>query len=138
MMTMVFLIAALSLASTVYCWCDIQGGRPRSITLRQITLIMDREILNRIFGKPDARYRYTLTPPMQAALLRARAWYAYSEMAADLLCMYGAARFINGEAPPALAGSFLLLAGLCQAVNIVHSLWLVRKWGWQIRDETGE
>jgi hypothetical protein len=138
MMTMVFLIALVSLGSTVYCWNDIQRGHPRILSLRQITLIMDREALNRLFGKPDANFRYTLSPEMLAALLRSRSWYVYSEMAADMLCLYGASRYLNGVAPPSLAATFVLLAVLCQAVNIVYSLWLVHKWGWQIREEMGE
>lgn len=135
MMLVIFFTALLSLASYLYCWNDIRRGRPHIISLRQVTLIMDRNALNRLFGQPQPDYRYALPLETLARLIKAKQGYVYLEMAADALCMLGAWRYLTGAAPEALEEWFILLAALCQGVNIVYSMWLVWKWGDQIREE---
>ena len=131
----IFLVSLLSLASYLYCVNDIRGGRPHIVSLRQVTLIMDRKRLSRLFGEPDAGFRYTLAPDTLAAFIKARQGYVYVEMAADLMCMLGAWRYMTGMAPAALEYWFVPLAALCQGVNLAYSMWLVWKWGSQIREE---
>lgn len=131
----VFLIATLSLASYLYCWNDIRRGHPHILSLRQITLVMDREALNRMFGAPDARYRYALAPEALAGVIRARRFYAYSEMAIDAVCALAMWSVVTHRALPVFEDWLVLLAGLAQGINLAYSLWLVRKWGWQIREE---
>ncbi len=134
----IFLVSLLSLASNLYCWNDIKSGRPHIISLRQITLIMDRHVLNRIFGEPQPGYRYPLSPSVLTQFIRARRGYVYREMTADLLCMLAAWRYWTGMAPAALEAWFVLIAGLCQGISLVYSLWLVRKWGHQIHEEISD
>lgn len=138
MLVIIFFIAAISLASNLYCWKDIKNGRPHIISLRQITLIMDRNVLNRYFGPPETGYYYTLPDEALHRLIRACRVRIYWEAAADLVCMLGAWRTMAGVASPAFSTWFLLAAALCQGINIAFSVWLVYKWGWQIREELGE
>lgn len=131
----VFLIATLSLASYLYCWNDVRRGRPHILSLRQVTLIMDREALNRLFGAPGPGYRYVLSAENVAAIARSRRVYVYSEIALDAICMLAAWSVVTHQALPALEDWLVLLAGLAQAINLAYSMWLIRKWGWQIREE---
>lgn len=135
LLTLIFIAAALSLISYVYCWQDIQRGQPHIISLRQITGIMDRNRITRLFGAPKPGYYYTLTPAMQAILTRRRQRFFYLECAADAVCAIGAWHFITAPSGTLTVGSFIVLAGLCQGINFFWSMWLVRKWAHQIREE---
>ncbi len=131
----IFIFASLSLVSYVYCWADIKSGRPHILSLRQITNIMDRNRLNELFGKPEPGFFYKLSPEMLAKLIRMRQPFFLRECATDIVCIYGAWRFMTSEAPLLLLWLFVVLAMLCQAVNLLYSLILVKKWGGQIREE---
>lgn len=131
----IFIISALSLISYVYCWQDIKTGRPHIITLRQITSIMDRKQLNILFGPPEPGYYYKLLPEMVTYLQNTYRLYYIRECAADIVCMAGVWRYMH--APDSAPGQiiFILLALTCQGINIIYSLWLVRKWRDQLREE---
>lgn len=132
---LVFCAAGLSLLSYLYCWHDIQSGAPHIISLRQVTSIMDRERLNRLFGAPEPGYIYKLNPQRLKSFVRRHRYYIWRECAADLICMVGAWRYLAGDADPQGLPLFLLLATLCQGINILWSLYLVRKWAHQIKEE---
>jgi len=131
----IFIASALSLVSYVYCWNDIKSGRPHIITLRQITSIMDRNRLNALYGSPEPGYYYRLPPETLAAMLARYRWFYIRECAADLVCMLGVWRYMQGASHPNGQTIFIALALTCQAVNILYSLWLVRKWRDQLREE---
>lgn len=131
----IFIIAALSFLSYLYCWNDIQGGRPHIISLRQITNIMDRNVLDLLFGPHEPGYYYALSTEKLAIFRRAWGKYFYREITADGLCMLGAYRYMTGAAPGEWMGVFILLAALCQGINVYYSLRLVRQWAHQIREE---
>lgn len=126
---------ALSLVSYLYCWHDIKRGKPHIISLRQITGIMDRNRLDSLLGRHDGRYFYNLSPDVRTRLLNGRREFVYGECAADLVCMLGAGRYFSGAAAESTQGWFILIAGLCQAINFAYSTHLVRKWSHQIREE---
>jgi hypothetical protein len=134
LLTLIFLSATLSLVSYSYCWHDIKTGRPHIISLRQITTIMDRHRLNAMFGPPGAGYRYKLSPQMLRTLVKGRIFYFYSETAADCVCLVGSYLYLTKQVQ-ASVGWFILLAVICQAVNVAHSILLVRKWSHQIKEE---
>ncbi len=135
LLIVIFITAGLSLVSYIYCWQDIKTGRPHIITLRQITSIMDRNRLTALYGAPEPGYYYTLAPAQVSALLKRYRAYYFTECTADAVCMLGVWRYmqIPGEVPGQTL--FLALAILCQGINIIYSLWLVRKWRDQLREE---
>jgi hypothetical protein len=135
---MIALASALSLLSYSYCWHDIKTGHPHIISLRQMTNVMDRNRLNNLFGRHDNRYRYHLSPPMLKSFIKNRQWFYHSEMTADAVCLAGAYLYLNADVSAASVGWFILLAGACQVINFAYSIWLVRKWAHQIREELGE
>jgi hypothetical protein len=129
------IVAALSLLSYLYCWSDIKSGRPHIIALRQITMVMDRARLNQWFGNPEPGYYYQLTPAQVASIIRSRRWFYVSECAADSVCLIGAWRVMIGAASEGTVVPFIILATLCQSINLLYSLWLIRKWRDQIQEE---
>lgn len=131
----IFLAAALSLLSYLYCWWDIQSGSPHIISLRQITNIMDRHLLDRIFGAHKEGYVYELSPQKLAFIRLVWGGYYYRELAADTICMIGAYYYMTQAAAPAFVLLFIVLATTCQAINFVFSIRLVRRWKHQIREE---
>lgn len=135
LLVIIFIAAALSMMSYIYCWQDIKSGRPHIITLRQITSVMDRHVLNQIFGHPEPGYYYTLPPERASALLRRYRLFYLGELTADTVCMLGVWRYMQGLAHPDGQTAFILLGLACQGVNIIYSLWLVRKWRDQLREE---
>lgn len=135
LLTAIFIAAALSLVSYLYCWWDIRGGHPHIISLRQITNIMDRHILDLLFGNHDRGYYYTLSPEKLVIFRRAWGGYYYREIAADGICMIGVYRYMTGLASPDTVGWFILLATVCQAINFAYSILLIRRWSHQIREE---
>jgi hypothetical protein len=135
LLVIIFIAAGMSLLSYVYCWIDILGGSPHIISLRQITAVMDRERLNLRFGPPDASYRYALDKPQLAALIRSRRGFFAAECTADALCLLGAWLYMGAGMDDSHIGWFILLAGLCQGINVGWSLWQVRKWAHQIVEE---
>src|SRR5689334_16790296 len=86
----IFVTASLSLVSYIYCWQDIRHGHPHIISLRQITSVMDRERLTRMFGQPQPGYYYKLTPEQVHNVMKRRGWFFYSECTADIMCLLGA------------------------------------------------
>ncbi len=134
LLLLVLLVSALSLASYIYCWRDIMGGRPHIISLRQITCIMDRHLLDVMFGKHEPDYRYALSPSTRRWFVRQWGLYYLREIAADWLCILGAFYFWFMQPHP-LTLSFILLALCCQGINIVQSVWLVQRWRHQIMEE---
>jgi hypothetical protein len=135
LLLIIFVFAGLSLVSYLYCWADIKGGNPHILSLRQITNVMDREKLNRMFGDPLPGYFYKLEPAAVTQLMARRQWYFYRECATDAICVLGAWRYMVIDAHPVALRYFLLLAFACQALNLVYSIILVKKWGYQIREE---
>lgn len=135
LLIVIFITAALSLLSYVYCWNDIKGGRPHIISLRQITNVMDRDEINRMFGEPEPGYFYPLAPSQITKLLAARRWYYWCECAADSACLLGAWYFYMSGQDGTDVWIFLGLASLCQGINLAWSAWLIRKWRHQIREE---
>jgi hypothetical protein len=131
----IFFSAALSLISYVYCWQDIRSGRPHIISLRQITAIMDRKRLNRIFGMPEPGYYYPLSPELMYELIRKRRWFYTRECTADITCILGVWLYMTGRLPATYVGWFAALAGICQMINLVYSLFLISKWHSQLREE---
>lgn len=132
---LVFVVAALSLLSYVYCWQDIKGGRPHIISLRQILVIMDRHRIDALLGGHGPGYYYRLTPAQVAALLSGRRWFYRRECAADLTCLLGSWLYMTGVGDARAASWFVLLAGLCQGINLAYSLWLIGKWRDQLKEE---
>ena len=135
LMVLIFLSAGLSLVSYVYCWQDITSGRPHILALRQITSIMDRNRLNAIYGQPEPGFYYPLSPQTVAQLTSRYRWFYMRECAAEAVCMLGVWRFMVGSGAPELQGLFVVLALLCQGVNFIYSLWLIRKWRDQLQEE---
>ena len=131
----IFCMSGLSLLSYVYCWQDIRRGHPHILSLRQITNIMDRNRLNLLFGNPEPGYYYDLSPVMLAFITRFCGLYYYCEIAADIVCIFGVYHFMTYGAHSPLAGWFVLLAATCQGINFLYSVWLIRRWGHQIREE---
>jgi len=134
LLLVVLLLSALSLASYVYCWRDVMRGHPHIISLRQITCIMDRHLLDIMFGRHEAGYRYTLSPHARRWFARQWGGYWLREVAADAVCIIGALYFWFMDDRPLMV-SFLLLALTCQGINMVQSMWLVRRWRHQIIEE---
>jgi len=135
LLVIIFISAALSFLSYVYCWNDIRSGRPQIVSLRQITGVMDRERLNQWFGRPAPGYYYTLTPEQVKGILWWRAWFVRSECALDGVCLFGAWWFSHYVKHAGFVYGFIFLGGLCQIVNLAHSFWLMQKWQHQIREE---
>ncbi len=131
----IFLASGLSLVSYLYCWEDIKKGEPHIISLRQIMGIMDREKINLLLGEPKPGYYYLLPPPILKVLLSHRRAYFYTEIGADMACLAGAYLYMTGWLPAATMGWFIALAAICQLINFSHSLWLVRRFRHQIREE---
>ena len=129
------LISAISLCSWWYCWQDVRGGRPNILSLRQVTLIMDRNLLDTLYGKHGQGYIYTLNKPALAQITRDRRLFVYKEMLADMLCFAGAYRYFIGSAMPDYFPIFLLLATTYQGLSIWYSISLVRRWWHQIEEE---
>jgi hypothetical protein len=134
-LVLIFGMSALSLISYVYCWNDIKSGRPYILSLRQITTVMDREKLNQMFGPPERGYFYKLEPQVLYSLLKEKQGFYYRECAADVLCVFGAWRYMTHDVGVATMALFILLASVCQGVNLVYGYFLVKKWGSQIREE---
>lgn len=132
---LIFVSAALSLVSYVYCWHDIRGGRPHIISLRQILTIMDRNRINEMFGAPEPGYYYPLSPAQLRIVMQERRWFYTRECTTDIVCLVGSWLYMTGGASPDTVYGFILLAGLCQGINVAYSLWLIRKWSAQIREE---
>ena len=135
LLIVIFICAALSLLSYIHCWQDIRGGRPHIISLRQITSVMDRERINQWFGAPARGYYYKLSPEQLQSILRRRGWFFYTECAVDIVCLFGTWWFATGMGSAEMVWPFILLAGICQGVNLVYSFWLMRKWQHQIHEE---
>lgn len=133
----IILISILSAGSYWFCWQDILGGRPNILSMRQITLIMDRNKLDAIFGKHQPDYHYALSPEMLAALVRSRKFFVYSEMAAEVCCFIGAYRYLTGLASPDTLSLFVLLAVICQIIDVWMSISLIRKYWHQVEEEMG-
>jgi len=131
----IFICAAMSMLSYIYCWQDVKSGRPHIISLRQVTSIMDRERLTRWLGPPQPGYFYALSPEQLQDIMRRRAWFIYAECALDGLCIFGAWWYSDSDAPESAVLGFLALAGLAQAVNLCYSFFLIRKWKHQLREE---
>lgn len=134
----IFIVSALSLISYVYCWQDIHNGRPHITSLRQLTHIMDRNLLNQLFGEPKPGYVYELPPPVLRALVQWKRPFFIQEVLADGLCAYGAYRYMTVDTHPDFVLWFVLLAGVCQGIDLLHSFWLVRRWWHQISEEFEE
>lgn len=132
---LIFITAALSLLSYVYCWHDIKSGSPHIVTLRQITSIMDRHQLNALFGMHGPGYYYAIPPDILAAMLARYRSYYWRECAADAVCMLGVWRYMQASEDAPGRSLFILLAFTCQAINIIYSLWLIRKWRHQLLEE---
>ena len=135
LLTIIFIVSALSLLSYIYCWNEIKSGRPHIIAVRQVTSIMDRNRLNEWLGAPLPGFYYALTPQQVQEICRRRAAFVYGECAADIACLFGAWWFSNSTASEAWIYGFIALAGLCQAINLGYSFWLMQKWQHQIREE---
>ena len=133
----IMVISVLSAASYWFCWQDILRGRPNILSLRQVTLIMDRNKLDAIFGKHQPGYVYALSPQMLAAVIRWRKFFVYSEVAAEMVCFFGAYRYLSGVSSPETLPLFVLLAMICQVIDIWMSFSLIRKYWHQIEEEMG-
>jgi len=131
----IFCSASLSLISYVYCWHDIRSGRPHILSLRQITAIMDRNRLNQLFGQPEPGYYYALTPAQLYEIIQRRRWFYTGECAADITCILGVWLYMMGIIANEKILLFLLLAGLCQVINLAYSIRLISKWRGQLREE---
>jgi|GEM_PF-4808329 len=131
----IFIMAALSLLSYVYCWHDIRGGNPHIVSLRQILTIMDRHQIDALLGTHGPGYYYQLTPEQLQGLVQSRRWFYTRECAADMTCLLGSWMYMTGVGDPRAAGWFALLAVLCQSINFGYSLWLISKWRGQLREE---
>lgn len=131
----IFCSASLSLISYIYCWNDIRGGRPHIISLRQITAIMDRNQLNRLYGKPEPGYYYVLSPAQRTGLIQSCRWFYTRECAADITCIIGVWLYMTRAIANNNILLFILLASLCQMINLVYSLCLISKWRDQLREE---
>ncbi len=137
----VMLVAFLSLCSYLYCWHDIRRGRPHILSLRQITLIMDRNRLDSIFGHHQKGYYYQLNPAALAMIVRSRRGFVFFEVLADTFCLWGSYRYLAGLASMQTVGLFVVLAAVCQGIDVWFSMRLVRAWWPQIQEEidnTGE
>ena len=132
----IFISAGLSLLSYVYCWQEVRAGHPHILALRQITAIMDRHQLNRLYGQHDAHYVYHLSPHIITALTRQHRGFFLRECAAEIVCMFGVWRYMTGHAHINYVGWFILLAMLCQGINVLYSMWLVKKWRTQLQEES--
>ncbi|MGE0755332.1 MAG: hypothetical protein AB7L92_09280 [Alphaproteobacteria bacterium] len=128
-------MSAVSLCSWVYCWRDVLDGKPGILSLRQVTLIMDRHKLDEIFGRHGPGYVYELSPQAIALVKRNYSIFVYSEMAADILCFIGVYRFFTGDMSQAIVPMFTLVASMYQLVALWYSLRLVRQWWHQIEEE---
>ncbi|MFO0388903.1 MAG: hypothetical protein ACK502_04185 [Alphaproteobacteria bacterium] len=133
----IVLISILTAGSYWFCWQDILRGRPNILSMRQITLIMDRNKLDAIFGRHQPDFYYTLTPEMLAALVRSRKFFVYSEIAAEVVCFIGAYRYLTGAASLETVWVFILLAAICEGIDIWMSITLIRKYWYQIEEEMG-
>ncbi len=131
----IILISILSAGSYWFCWQDIKRGRPSILSMRQVTLIMDRKRLDAIFGRHQSDYTYQLSPEVLAALMRMRSFFVYSEIAAEVVCFVGAYRYLTGMASPDYAGIFIMLACCCQFIDIWMSVSLIRKYWHQVEEE---
>lgn len=134
----IFMAAATSLISYIYCWHDIKTGRPHIISLRQITNIMDRNRLTALFGKPEPGYYYVLSPQMLVAFTRKYQTSYYSEVGADTMCLIGSYMYMTGQLAADRVWWFIALAGFCQVVNFCYSIMLVRRWAHQFREEMND
>ena len=135
LLVVIFISAAVSLLSYVYCWQDIRSGRPHIISLRQITNIMDRLRLNQWFGTPEPGYFYVLPPEVVRWIMRWRAVFFYRECLADIVCLIGAWWFSVSATETFSVYAFIVMAGVCQGINLLYSYKLLQKWGHQIREE---
>ena len=135
LLILIFLFAGCSFVSFVYCWLDIRGGKPYILSLRQITGIMDRNIINSLYGMPQKGFIYPLSPKDIRHILNSRRMYFYRESLADSLCIFGSWRFMTQEASTGMLWTFLLLGGVCQGLNMLYSFQVLERWGDQIREE---
>jgi hypothetical protein len=133
----IVLISILTAGSYWFCWQDILRGRPNVLSMRQITLIMDRNKLDAIFGRHQPDYHYALAPEVLAALVRSRKFFVYSEIAAEAVCFIGAYRYLTGVASPETLWLFVVLAVMCEGIDVWMSLSLIRKYWYQIEEEMG-
>lgn len=138
LLVLIFISAGLSLVSYVYCWQDITSARPHILALRQITSIMDRNRLNALFGQPQPGFYYALKPEQVKALTSRFRGFYLRECAAEIVCMAGVWRYMAGYASPAGQGAFIVLAIICQGINFIYSMWLIRKWRDQLQEELEE
>ncbi len=134
----IMLISVMTAGSYWFCWQDILRGRPHILSMRQVTLIMDRNRLDAVFGRHKEGYVYELSPQSLSALVKARRFFVYSEMTAEFVCFVGAYRYLNDMAAPEFVGLFVLLAGLCQGIDIWMSIRLIRRYWHQIEEEMGK
>lgn len=131
----IFIGAGMSLLSYIYCWQEVRDGEPHILALRQITGIMDRHELNRLYGMPDEEFYYTLEPQQTQQLVKQYRLFFLAECAAEALCMLGVWRYMTGNADMRYLWLFMVLAVTCQAINFLYSMWLIRKWKDQLQEE---
>lgn len=131
----IFISAGMSLISYIYCWQEVRSGTPHILALRQITSIMDRHVLNERYGKHDLGYNYTLSPEEIKKMLAEHRSFFFRECAVEIICMLGVWRYMTGVAPQRYVWLFILLALAVQAVNLVYSMWLIRRWREQLLEE---
>jgi hypothetical protein len=135
LLILIFISAALSLFSYWYCWRDMAAGRPHIISLRQITGVMDRTRLDAYFGKHQSGYHYALSPQQVAGIVSRRRSFLFGECMLEGLCIFGAWWFATIAQGSSLVVPFMMLAGMCQAINLLYSFVLMRKWQHQIYEE---
>lgn len=128
-------ISVLSLGSWLYCWNDVQKGRPNILSLRQITLIMDRHRLDALYGKHGSGYIYELSKESLQQINRDRRMFVYSEMLADGCCFFGVYRYFTGTMDTSLLPLFMTLAIAYQSLSLWYSMTLVKRWWHQIAEE---
>lgn len=129
------LVSVISLCSWWYCWRNVLSGQPNILSLRQVTLIMDRNLLDALYGKHGPGYIYTLNPHALRQIIRSRRLFVYGEMLADAVCFIGAWRYFGGMADFTLLPWFLAIAITYQALSVWYSLKLIRSWWHQIEEE---
>jgi hypothetical protein len=137
LLLIVLVVSLLSFASYMYCWRDIMTGNPHILSLRQMTTIMDRHVLNLIFGAHEKDYRYWLSPTGLIWFRKQWSGYYYREIAADALCAIGALYFLSKNTPQEVTTAFLLLAITCQGITIYSAVIQVKRWRHQIEEELG-
>lgn len=129
--------ALLSLASWWFCWRNVMGGRPHILSMRQITLIMDRERLDTLYGKHKPGYVYELNEAALGQIKRQHRGNMIKEMAADLLCLVGSYNYLMSDEPAGSMLTFAMFAGIYQMLTLWYSFKLVNPYWEQINEEMG-